>query len=385
MLRIMIALRAVGVLSALQLLAYCAAPANTRAALPAATLPPAPLQERIPPSEAHAIEQIRRLLIAQVSEQYAGTKGTALRDAHPKAHGCVKGRFTVAAGVPPSLRAGLFAQPRSYITWIRFSNAVGTDDHHGLARGMAIKLTGVPGRKLLPDEASALTQDFLVVNYPVFNVRTDDDYLDFLTKSANGQLPIFFRAHPDTARLTQAVAAVRVANPLYQRYFSMTPYTLGSRYVKYSAEPISCRTGSVLHDAVGRTLPRDRNYLRTAMAATLAHGPSCFRFMVQPQVDARTMPVEDATVLWDERRSPFQTVATITIPRQRFNSPAQMRFCENLSYTPWHALPAHRPAGNINRIRRVVYDAISSLRHRLNGIVRREPTGRESFEGNKHR
>ncbi len=117
------------------------------------------------------------------------------------------------------------------------------------------------------------------------------------------------------------------------------------------------------------------------MIATLAHGSSCFRFMVQPQLDAKTMPIEDATVLWDERRSPFVPVATITIPRQRFDSPAQVRFCENLSYTPWHALPAHRPAGNVNRIRRVVYDAISSLRHRLNGVVRSEPTGRESFEG----
>ncbi len=333
------------------------------------------------PDEPRAIDRIRRLLMAQVNAEYARAKGPALRDAHAKAQGCVKGTFTVGAGVPAQLRAGVFAHAHSYVTWIRFSNAVAGDDRSGLARGMAIKLTGVPGRKLLPGEAWATTQDFLVVNYPVFNVRTDVDYVDFLTKAASGRLATFYRLHPETARITHAIAALRVNNVLHQRYFSMTPYTLGPRYVKYSVQPISCGNGAVLNDPATRRLPTDPNYLRNAMIATLAHGPSCFQFMIQPQADAKTMPVEDATVLWDERRSPFVPVATITIPRQSFDSATQMRFCENLSYTPWHALPAHRPAGNVNRIRRVVYDAISSLRHRLNGVARSEPTGRESFEG----
>jgi len=36
---------------------------------------------------------------------------------------------------------------------------------------------------------------------------------------------------------------------------------------------------------------------------------------------------------------------------------------------------AHRPLGGINRVRRVVYEAISSLRHQLNLAPRTEPTG----------
>ena len=67
-------------------------------------------------------------------------------------------------------------------------------------------------------------------------------------------------------------------------------------------------------------------------------------------------------------------VASITIPAQSFDSPEQDAFCENLSFTPWHCIDAHRPLGGINRVRRVVYEAISRLRHDLNAAPRREPT-----------
>ena len=41
---------------------------------------------------------------------------------------------------------------------------------------------------------------------------------------------------------------------------------------------------------------------------------------------------------------------------------------------PMHALPQHRPLGSINRIRRVVYKTISSLRRELNNVSLKEPT-----------
>ena len=84
-------------------------------------------------------------------------------------------------------------------------------------------------------------------------------------------------------------------------------------------------------------------------------------------------------MLWDEARSPPIEVATIRIPRQTFDSPAQQAYCENLSFTPWHSLPEHRPLGGINRVRKAVYLAVSTLRHRLNQAPRVEPTGMERF------
>ncbi len=87
------------------------------------------------------------------------------------------------------------------------------------------------------------------------------------------------------------------------------------------------------------------------------------------------MSIEDSTIEWRERDSPFVPVARITIAPQRFDSLDQLAFCENLSFTPWHGLPAHRPLGGINRVRRIIYEAISELRHALNEAPRQEPQG----------
>ena len=87
------------------------------------------------------------------------------------------------------------------------------------------------------------------------------------------------------------------------------------------------------------------------------------------------MPIEDPTIEWSEKDAPFIPVARITIPAQAFTSPEQLAFCENLSFTPWHAIPEHRPLGGINRVRKTVYDTISRVRHELNGDKRLEPTG----------
>jgi hypothetical protein len=57
--------------------------------------------------------------------------------------------------------------------------------------------------------------------------------------------------------------------------------------------------------------------------------------------------------------------------------PEQLSFGENLSYTPWHALPEHLPVGQINAIRKAVYLASSALRHQTNHVAPAEPTGNE--------
>ena len=99
-----------------------------------------------------------------------------------------------------------------------------------------------------------------------------------------------------------------------------------------------------------------------------------FDFTVQLHDDATPAVIDNPTVAWD---GPVQRIAVITIPPQKFNSPEQITFGENLSYTPWHALPEHRPVGQVNEIRKAVYLASSSLRHDTNHVARAEPTGNE--------
>jgi hypothetical protein len=70
----------------------------------------------------------------------------------------------------------------------------------------------------------------------------------------------------------------------------------------------------------------------------------------------------------------LSTRATITIMAQDFAQPEQDRFGQNLLYTPWHAWPEHRPVGQINEIRRMVYAWSSRVRHLFSLTVQREPT-----------
>jgi len=162
----------------------------------------------------------------------------------------------------------------------------------------------------------------------------------------------------------------KIVSPLAIRYWSQTPYSLGPKAVKYSVKP-----GAAYQAPRGKIPVSDPNYLRHTMAKELAVTDVCLDFMVQLQGSPQAMPVEDPTILWDERQSPFQKVATIRIPRQVFDSADQDRLAEDLSFTPWHTLPAHQPLGGINRVRRLVYESISRLRHTVNGVPRQEPVG----------
>jgi len=339
-------------------------------------------QEVIPRTEARDTRAIVKIIEASVNQAYQSGTRPAMRDAHAKGHGCVKATFSVDPNLPAALRQGVFARPRTYKAWIRFSNGNGTPqpDETGDGRGMAIKLVGVPGNKVLANERNARTQDFVMINYPVFFVRNVADYASLEALLQKGKADEFFAAHPQSKAVVDAVTAKRVDNMLEERYFSMSAYRLGDQYIKFSARPIGCGSGAPLTEA-NKLAPRDNShYLRDRMATWLAHKDACFVFAVQPQTDPATQPVEDPTVVWDETMAPLIDVASIRIPQQKFDSTAQQTFCENLSFTPWHSLPADRPVGGINRLRKSVYEAISNLRHRLNHAPRAEPTGNETFE-----
>jgi len=80
--------------------------------------------------------------------------------------------------------------------------------------------------------------------------------------------------------------------------------------------------------------PRTGELLSTVkfMVQTLAAGPRTFDFMVQVQSDSHLMPIEDATVKWPERLSPYVPVARLTLPAQRFTSDAQLAFADVLRF-----------------------------------------------------
>jgi hypothetical protein len=337
-------------------------------------------QENPPANEEADIATIAETLSQKIRHDYPPGK-RALRDAHPKAHGTVKGEFIVHDNLPAECRYGVFKEARTFPAFIRFSST-GLErvqpDTTKDAHGMAIKLMGVEGEKILEEEKNEQTQDFIMVSYDVFFIRNPHDFTFFAEALREQRMLSFFIGwNPFKWRIHEFWRAFRsvapVGNPLQIRYWSQTPIHLGPHAVKYSSRSRMPKT-----DGIPRNAGPD--FLTEAMARTLRTEDVYFDFMVQFQTDAIKMPIEDPTIRWSENASPFVKVATVHIPAQEFDSPARMEFGDNLSFTPWHALSEHRPLGGIQRARRVVYETISKLRHGLNNAPRKEPTSFEEFE-----
>jgi hypothetical protein len=112
------------------------------------------------------------------------------------------------------------------------------------------------------------------------------------------------------------------------------------------------------------------------MAAHLSQGPATLALCVQVAPDASAAYVDDATRAWD---GPLHQVATITIPKQEFRSPAQDGFAETIAFSPRHCLRDHRPLGTVNMARRRVYREASLLRHANRAVQVKEPDGVHDF------
>jgi catalase len=343
-----------------------------------ASPPRQPLQEHIPATESADTAALVQTFEKLVLYEYAHGMRPAPRDAHPKAQGCVRASFSVREGLPEELRYGAFTTATTYPAWIRYSNGSPTKQPDGIGdgRGMAIKVIGVTGPKLVADEAS--TQDFVMINFPVFFSANAHDYLDLSRSIVDNTQTHFVSTHPRDASILSAIAAHVTHDMFAETYFSMAPYTLGKRYMKFRALPVRC-AGGPARPADASATPSDPNFLRARMARDLTMGSVCFELQIQLQTNAADQPIEDATVEWPEREAPFVNVADIVIPKQHFESAAQQTFCENLSYTPWHGSVDQRPVGGINRIRLAVYRASSLLRHNLDHAPTKEPTGNETF------
>ncbi len=348
---------------------------------PAPSLPypniDAELGEHLYPNEETIAGKLSAAIEQSVRKQY--TAGNARRDAHPKAHGCVKAEIHVPDDLSKALATGMFVPGITYQAWIRFSNGSGDPTRADIkrdARGMAIKVLGVPGKKLLEDQDQAMTQDFIMVNHPVFFASDPARYLSFIQDGNSDhlyrKLLIPFDLGEKGTRIALETRRSRISNPLQTRYWSMVPYQLGTgagrQAVKYSARGCS---------ATADRMPSkpEHDFLRGALRNTLQAGDACMELLVQPRT-SNDMDVEDSTTEWKEAQAPFYPVATIRIPRQDFDTPEQNEFCENLSFTPWHALPEHKPLGVTNRLRKVIYDHISRVRHDMNEAKRQEPPSR---------
>ncbi|MBX2842250.1 MAG: catalase family protein [Flammeovirgaceae bacterium] len=309
--------------------------------------------------------QIADRFMETLSKYYQS--GITKRMFHPKMHGLVLADFIIEPNLPEHLKTGLFAEPKTYPAWVRLSNAKrhAAKDNKKDMRGMAIKIVGVPGYKLLENGKDTLTQDFLLVTAETLQTVSVKDFKKSIYALTGGFFKLFFYSLFHLKVIIRSIRQIaKCSNLLEQTYFSMTPYLYGkNNAVKYACFPQKPSTSRI------PDRPTD-NFLKERLIKDLGEKEICFDFMVQFQTDEVKMPIENPTVAWS---SSFEKVATLKIKKQVFDHPAQENYGENLSFTPWHCLKAHRPLGGVNRARKIVYEKIARFRRSKNDAPMAEP------------
>jgi hypothetical protein len=284
-----------------------------------------------------------------------------------KPHGVAKAKFIIIPQLPLKYRVGIFAQD-CFDAWLRFSSDTvpGAPDMKTTV-GVGIKLFGVPGKKLLPGDEDALTADFLMQNMDIFFVDTAQDMCEF-TKAGvvNHDYEHYLKDHPVTKKILDDMAKV-VPSCLATDYWSGLPHAFGDKeFVKYKLEKVDPPF----------TPPPPQNsadYLAADLRARLNMGEAQFRFMVQFRTQPENMPLDKATVPWNETESPPVELGKIVIHQQDITAQGQAEYGENLSFNPWRTLKEHEPQGSISEARKVVYQAGAALRHSKNGVPDAEP------------
>ncbi len=328
-------------------------------------------------------EQALDDIIDQMADQMRGyfKPGGYQRAGNTKTHGLVRATVTIRDGLPEHMRRGVFATTRSYPAWVRFSGPGPYEpadiDDVGFC-SMAVKLTDVPGPKLMDEEK--YTQDLIAVCTPTF-VTPDTKANARLQYWSLLDMPLYYFFDPRDSHIRdffmQALWNETIFNPLGHRFWSCVPYLLGEgQAMQYSFAP---KTKVETHIPGLPFGSPPHNYLRENMIKTLARTDVEFDLLIQVQTDPHRMPIENNAVRWPEKLSPFVPAATVHIPRQDFDSAAQFEFTKKLKYNPWHCLPEHRPLGNQSRARRRMYQTLSNFRQEMNRVEHYEPDGSETF------
>ena len=314
--------------------------------------------------------------------------GHAVRAVHAKAHAVLEGEMAIDSFLPPELAQGIFARPGRLKAWLRISTNPGDiiSDKVSLPRGLALKVGGVRGERL--PEAEGDTQDFLLVNSPVFGAAKAKDFAGQLklisktTDRAEGGKVALSRVLQAVngalgavglhAKALDAIGGAPQVHPLGETYFSVTPFRYGDYVARFRLRPLSPSltrlTGAVIDTSGGE------NPIRRRMQQDMAALDGEWAFEVQLLRDPAAQPVEDATVEWPEDQAPFVQVAKLVIPAQdSWDDRRVMQVDEMMRFSPWTGLAAHRPLGSINRARRPAYPHSADFRAAMNGCPIHEP------------
>lgn len=314
-------------------------------------------------------DSIIKILRKNMENDYL--KGTTKRDAHPKTLGILKAEFKIMDNLPSELRVGLFKESKSYNSIIRISSSSPKveGDEKKDARGFAIKLINVEGKKLLDDEM--YTQDFILLSNEVFPFPTLKSFHDLVYAREKGKLPLYLAKSIIKGNLPNLIKLAAIpknqTSPFDISYFSTTAYKFGNSVVRYCIVP---------RNHPNSKIPKDKgpSYLSKNMQKQLDKGKMIFDFKVQFQKEGMK---DDPSIVWNKKKSPYIKVAEIIIDKQNVMDKNRNELAEALSYNVGHSLIEHMPIGEFNMARMKIYSELSKYRHIRNNQKLLEPTRRE--------
>ena len=331
---------------------------------------PAPQwQDRIPEADraqaaqdADAVNSFQRAFARRGAK---GGDGTPHRAFHVKSHAGLRAELRILDNLPDVARHGIFATPRRYPALLRLSNGFSASkpDWFPDLVGLAVKVEDVAGDKLLPGETHAATQDFLALNLRTLPIENPGQLLvislataNFLTapfKLLRGlgiakALEVFVWA------LGWSLRRLFLKSVATERFAGLAPISVGPAAAKFHWLPRQS----------GPVGPRNsgRNYLRDDLRCRLAAGDVGFDLYLQFFVDDARTPL-DGGYAWDEAVAPLVKVAELIVARCDLDdTTASEAEVNRLAFNPWHATAAHRPVGNIQRVRGLIYQKSAALR-----------------------
>ncbi|MBB5717085.1 catalase family protein [Sphingomonas aerophila] len=331
-------------------------------------------------------EQVHRDLIdtmRSITETTSKDYGHAVRSVHAKAHGILAGDLTISTDLPPELAQGLFATAGTHKVVMRFSTNPGDilDDSVSAPRGLALKILDVAGERL-PDSADETTQNFILVNAPAFAAPDANAFLGSLKQLAATTNKAEWAKKLLSATLRGVETAIEavggksamisnmsgtpITHPLGDIYYSQVPFRYGDYVAKLALVPTSPNLTALTGDRVDTSDRPDA--LREVIRETIIEQGGTWELRVQLNTDLDAMPVEDASVEWDEKVSPYRTVGRIVVePQLSLGTELAGEVDEQTFFSPWHGLAAHQPLGSVNRARRQAYEMSAEFRAKFNG------------------
>ena len=356
----------------------------------------APEIETIDPDLDRLLEQIVAYWETLVRESpVVEGSGRAVRGVHSKTYGVVKAEVQILRNVPHAYAQGIYAQPGRHGALIRYSSAsnhLGADATLGGVLGCALKIFDVPGSKLVEDEPHSTTFDLVLKNNPIFVANTAKHYLVFqeigntknqyLARGKTGfhELLTDFVTGKGTFEKSdwawdELFAFVKLGqtaarNPLLTTFWSMGAVRHGDYVAKIRLAPATENTARAIHRELDL---RDRpDVFYPTLVDELQASAFDFDLQVQLCTDLEAMPVNETTVEWPEKLSPYVTVARVHVPRQDISGTDNSDKTDALAFNQWRVTEEHRPLGEIMQVRRI-YSASAKVRRTLNHQPQTEP------------